>query len=327
MKKKQNILVTGGGGYIGSHTCKALYKSGFTPVVYDNFSLGHKYAVKWGEYIEGDIRDKKKLTYALKHYRPHAVMHFAANSLVGESFVSPEKYYNNNVYGAINLLETMCDNGIKHLVFSSTCATYGHPQTIPIDEKHCQKPISPYGKSKLMIEHILEDFEKAYGITYSSLRYFNAAGADIDGEIGEDHVTESHLIPLVLQSAIIKGPINIFGNDYDTKDGTAVRDYIHVTDLADAHIKSLQWITDNNKSLKINLGVGTGYSVLEVIKAAEKYCDINLDINHVERREGDPPVLIADNTLSKTLLNWHPQYSDIATIIKSAWSWHQQQHK
>ncbi|NOY16562.1 MAG: UDP-glucose 4-epimerase GalE, partial [Gammaproteobacteria bacterium] len=265
------ILVTGGAGYIGSHACKALAKAGYTPIAYDNLVYGHESAVKWGPFERGDILDRSRLDEIIKHYQPAAIMHFAAFAYVGESVEHPGKYYRNNVTGSLTLLEAMRDNSINTFIFSSTCATYGEPEQVPIPEDHKQVPVNPYGQSKLMIEQMLSDFDVAHKLKSVSLRYFNAAGADLDGETGEDHDPETHLIPLVLDAAIGKRPsITVFGDDYDTPDGTCIRDYIHVTDLADAHVKALKYLEQGGETTQYNLGNGKGYSVKEVIDTAKK---------------------------------------------------------
>lgn len=314
------ILVTGGGGYIGSHTCKALAKAGFLPVVYDNLSTGHAYAVKWGPFVEGDLNDKNKLNEAFTVFKPKAVIHFAANAIVVESMADPGKYYRNNVGSTIALLEAMRDHGVGQLVFSSTCATYGHPQFTPITEGHPQNPINPYGRSKQMIEQIIADFEIAHGIRAVILRYFNAAGADLETQIGENHTPETHLIPTIIQTALgMKNEIVVYGTDFETKDGSAVRDYIHVQDLADAHVAALKC----QKSASINLGTGTGYSVFEIIDAMQKFCGKTLPVRLESRRPGEPGILTADKSRAREYLNWSPQVSDLPTIIESAWKWHQ----
>ncbi len=324
----QNILVTGGAGYIGSHMCKALKKNGYNPICFDNLSCGHKSAVKWGPFIKGDLRDFNSLKKAFERFPFAAVMHFAANALVGESMSDPLKYYENNVSSTINLLKAMRFYNVGHLIFSSSCATYGIPKEAPITETHPQKPINPYGKSKLMIEEILHDFALAHNISYASLRYFNAAGADIDGEIGEHHKEETHLIPLLVETALgIRPSLQVFGSDYPTKDGSAIRDYIHVEDLADVHLKALQYIFLNNKCVELNVGTGQGYSVLEIIDAAKKLINPSIKISFAPRRAGDPPVLVADNAKVKELLNWSPKHSSLETIINSALVWHKKLHK
>jgi UDP-glucose 4-epimerase len=319
-----NILVTGGAGYIGSHCCKELSKKGFHPITIDNLVYGHKDFVRWGEFFQGDVGDPVHLKECLSQYKIDAVMHFAAYAYVGESVEDPLKYYENNLGNTIQLLHAVLDNEIKYFVFSSTCSTYGNPQKIPIDEDHPLNPINPYGKTKRMIEEILRDYQTAYGLKYISLRYFNAAGADPDAEVGEDHDPETHLIPLVLDAAAGKrNAIKVFGTDYGTPDGTCIRDYIHVTDLAQAHILALQRLTGGADSSVYNLGNGQGFSVLEVIERARKITGKNIAVENSDRRAGDPPVLIASNEKAIKELDWKPQYADIDDIIGTAWRWHQ----
>lgn len=321
--KSKNILVTGGAGYIGSHTCKAISKAGYEPICYDNLVNGHEWAVKWGPLIVGDINDRNKLDEVMTAYKPEAVIHFAAYAYVGESVINPGKYYRNNVAGTLSLLESMRDHGIDKLVFSSTCATYGIPSTLPITEDNIQNPINPYGQSKLMIENILKDFSLAHKLRSISLRYFNAAGADIDGEIGEIHNPETHLIPLILDVCLGKASsIKIFGNDYSTPDGTCIRDYIHVTDLANAHVLALNALEHGMETNSYNLGNGKGYSIKEVITAAESVTNRKIPVEYVSRRKGDPSQLIGDATRALIELKWKPEYKDIALIIETAWNWH-----
>lgn len=292
-----NILVTGGAGYIGSHACKALAKAGHTPITYDNLVYGHRWAVKWGPLEEGDIADRDRLSEVIAKYQPVAVMHFAAYAYVGESVQDPGKYYRNNVAGTLTLLEVMRDLGIDKFIFSSTCATYGIPESVPIREDHPQRPINPYGASKLMIERMLQDFDVAHGLRSISLRYFNAAGADPDGEIGEAHDPETHLIPLVLDAAAGKRTaITVFGDDYETPDGTCIRDYIHVADLADAHVLALKALEDGAKTTAYNLGNGHGFSVKEVIETAERVAGKTVPVEIGQRRPGDPAKLVGDST-------------------------------
>ncbi|HBY01500.1 MAG TPA: UDP-glucose 4-epimerase GalE, partial [Rikenellaceae bacterium] len=315
-------------GYIGAHCCKQLRSSGYNPVVLDNLICGHREAVRWGEFIHADICDPAAIDQVFKTWSIGAVMHFSAFAYVGESVISPEKYYRNNLCGTINLLNCMVRNNIDKLVFSSTCATYGNPVYTPIDEKHIQKPINPYGRSKLMVENILEDYGRAYGLRFFSLRYFNAAGADHDCEVGEKHDPETHLIPLVLDVALGKRTsIQIFGSDYPTPDGTCIRDYIHVSDLADAHIKALQLLFDGGGSDFYNLGTGKGCSVLEVINVAELVTGKKIRIEKVNRREGDPAELVASNAKALASLNWQPRFSTIDEIFSTAWKWHQKNHR
>ncbi|MFA6118954.1 MAG: UDP-glucose 4-epimerase GalE [Parachlamydiales bacterium] len=324
MTLKEAVLVTGGAGYIGSQNCKSLFKNNFIPITYDNLSEGNEYAVKWGPLVKADLSDKKSLRNTLKKYKPKAVMHFAANALVGESVHNPKKYYENNLIGSLNLLEAMLENDIKHLIFSSSCATYGHPQSTPIKEEHPQNPISPYGKSKLMVEQILKDYSQAYGLNYISLRYFNASGADLDNDIGEDRRVETHLIPLAIDTALGKyEKLNVYGTDFKTRDGTAIRDYVHIEDIADAHLKALKLLLKENRSLQINIGSEMGFSVFEIIAEIEKQMGKKINIQLCDRRDGDPATLFADASFAKKILNWDPVHSNLHTIIKSALKWHQ----
>ena len=317
------VLVTGGAGYIGSHACKTLSRAGFTPVAVDNLVYGHEWAVKWGPFIKGDVRDGRLLDQAFGTFRPVAVMHFAAFAYVGESVSDPGKYYENNVAGTISLLEALRRNGCPNIVFSSTCATYGNPDRVPISEDHPQRPINPYGRSKFMIEQILRDFHDAYGLRYASLRYFNAAGGDPDGEIGEDHEPETHLIPLVVHAALGLRPfVEVFGTDYPTPDGTAVRDYIHVTDLAEAHVLALQRLRACGESVCLNLGSGKGHSVREVIRAVEEEMGTKVPVREAPRRAGDPPMLVAEAARAAGHLHWKPRFTDIRFIVKTAVQWH-----
>ncbi|KPK33338.1 MAG: hypothetical protein AMS24_01375 [Chlamydiae bacterium SM23_39] len=321
--KKKHILVTGGAGYIGSQTCKMLKKKEFLPICLDNLSTGNKNSVKWGPLIIGDLTKKETLEKVFKKYEPLACIHFAGVSSVYESFKNPKKYYKNNIEGSLNLFSTMKKYKVRTLIFSSSASIYGNPKKIPIKETHIKNPISAYGKSKLEIEKILKNLQKRGDLNYISLRYFNAAGADIDVEIGENHKDETHLIPLVIYAALNKRKhIKIYGNDYPTPDKTAIRDYIHVTDLADAHIKSLFLLLQKRESIQLNLGSGHGYSVKEIIDAIKKYTTTSFKIIHCKRRRGDPPILVADNSKAKKFLNWKPKYSDLKTIILTAWRWH-----
>lgn len=314
--------MTGGAGYVGSHACKALAQSGYTPVCYDNLVNGHRWAVKWGPFERGDISDRSRLEAVISHYRPVAVLHFAAFAYVGESIHYPEKYYRNNVAGTLTLLEAMCVNQIKQIVFSSTCSTYGIPLSIPINEDHIQNPINPYGASKLMVERLLRDFEMAHGVRSISLRYFNAAGADPDSEIGEAHNPETHLIPLVLSVADRKFPkITIFGENYQTHDGTCVRDYVHVSDLADAHVLALKAISADADTTAYNLGIGNGFSVKDVVTLAEKITGVQIPVEIGPPRLGDPPRLVSDSSRIRKALGWTPRYSSLESIISTAWKW------
>lgn len=317
------VLVTGGAGYIGAHTCKALFKEGYTPISYDNLVYGHRRFVKWGKLEEGDICDRRRLEQVMRQYNPMAILHFAAFAYVGESVENPAIYYHNNVTGTLNILESMKNCGVDKIIFSSTCATYGMPEQIPIAEDHPQNPINPYGRTKLIIEWILEDYAKAYDVKYVSLRYFNAAGADPDTEIGEDHNPETHLIPLVLDAASGKRKyLEIFGTDYDTRDGTCIRDYIHVSDLADAHVLSLAYLNDGGPSDVFNLGNGDGFSVKEVIEKAVQITGRKIPWLESERRPGDPSILIGSSEKIRKALKWSPVYNSLDTILKTAWHWH-----
>lgn len=317
------ILVAGGAGYIGSHAVRYLKQCGHEVWVYDNLSVGHRPAVPEGSLIVGELADRAKLTNALREHRIEAVMHFAAFALVGESVVEPAKYYLNNVSATIEVLEAMRAAGVMKLVFSSTTATYGAPEKIPISEDTLQQPINPYGFSKLVIERAMDDYAAAYGLAGAALRYFNAAGAAPGGDIGEDHRQESHLIPIVLQVANgQRKEITIFGDDYPTPDGTCIRDYIHVDDLASAHELALHKL-EPGKVLKLNLGTGRGYSVREVINACRKVTGKEIPEVIGARRPGDPPELVADPTRAKTILGWKPKYETIEPIVESAWKWHQ----
>lgn len=317
------ILVTGGAGYIGSHTVRMLEKIADKVVVYDNLSKGHSAAVKNSELIVGDLFDKKLLSSVIEDYKIEAVIHFAAFSLVAESMSNPKLYYHNNIQGTLSLLDTMLDCNVNKLVFSSTAAVYGEPEKMPITEEAVKNPTNVYGKTKLMMEQIMEDYSKVYDFNYIALRYFNACGADEISDIGEDHYPESHLIPLVLQTCLgLRDSIKIFGTDYNTMDGSCVRDYIHVTDLAQAHILALKALYNGSKSGAYNLGNGTGFSVKEIIAAAEEVTGINIKKEIADRRAGDPACLIASSAKIKHELNWQPQYTNVKDIIESAWKWH-----
>ena len=319
-----NIFVTGGAGYIGSHTCKALAAAGFVPIAYDNMVSGHEWAVRWGPLVRGDILNRPRLEEAFQRYTPSAVMHFAAYADVGESVEQPLKYHRNNVAGTLNLLEVMRDLDVKQLVFSSTCATYGMPQMIPISEAHPQGPINPYGTSKLVCERLLADCGTAHGLRSVCLRYFNAAGADPEGDIGEDREVEGHLIPLVLKAATgTRSHVTIFGTDYDTPDGTCIRDYVHVTDLAEAHVLALKALQGNIGSAAYNLGTGNGFSVRDVIETARVVTGRTIAVREGRRRPGDPPRLVADASLAISELGWMPRYHNLNDIISTAWNWFQ----
>jgi len=320
----KTILVAGGAGYIGSHTVKYLLKKNYNVVVVDNLVYGHREAILTENFENIDLADKEALDNVFKKYKIDAVIDFAAYAYVGESVFNPKKYYNNNVVNTLNLLDAMIENNVKNIVFSSTCATYGNPQYTPIDEKHPQNPINPYGQTKLIVEKIMKDYDKAYGLKYIALRYFNAAGCDAEGQLGESHDPETHLIPLVLKA--IKGEIpqiTVFGTDYDTDDGTCIRDYIHVEDLADAHMLAVEKLIAEGTSDCINLGTGIGTSVKEIIDAAKTVTGKDVPLIYGERREGDPPKLYAADEKAKEALGWKPRYTEIQDIIKTAWIWEQ----
>ncbi|MEK1932511.1 MAG: UDP-glucose 4-epimerase GalE [Pararhizobium sp.] len=313
------VLVTGGAGYIGSHTCKLLHQSGFTPVAYDNLATGTKENVKWGPLVRGDVRDRDQLKHAIKLWQPVCVIHFAASAYVGESVVDPRKYYNNNVAGILSLLDTCVDIKLRNIVFSSSCATYGVPTELPIAEASSQAPINPYGRTKLIGEMMLRDYAAAYRIRYVALRYFNAAGADIDGELRERHDPETHLIPRALMAAAGRIPaLTVFGDDYDTPDGTCVRDYVHVTDLAQAHVSAVHHLIAGGKNLMVNLGSGQGTSVQQIIDTIERLTHRRVPVRREARREGDPAALCSDLKMAASELHFAPRFSDIETIIRTA---------
>jgi UDP-arabinose 4-epimerase len=318
-----NVLVTGGAGYVGSHAASALRAAGMTPVTYDNLSRGHRELVRFGPFEEGDILDEARLVEVMGKHQPFAVMHFAALAYVGESVEAPLDYYRNNFAGALTLLGAMRQCGVSRFVFSSTCAVYGTPETQPMPETLPLAPINPYGRSKSMVELALRDASAAYGLQSVSLRYFNACGAHPSGEIGELHEPETHLIPRALMAA--SGEIealDVFGTDYPTQDGTAVRDYIHVCDLADAHVAALRYLEKDGETIALNLGTGRGYSVREVIDAAARVTGNTPPCRHVGRRPGDPPKLVADATAAKRVLDFKAKWTDLDAIIASAWAWH-----
>lgn len=315
----ETVLVTGGAGYIGSHTCKRLHQSGFTPVAYDNLTTGTKENVKWGPLVRGDVRDRDQLKHAIKLWQPACVIHFAASAYVGESVADPRKYYNNNVAGILSLLDTCADIKLRNIVFSSSCATYGIPTELPIVEDSPQAPINPYGRTKLIGEMMLKDYASAYNIRYVVLRYFNAAGADIDGELRERHDPETHLIPRALMAAAGRIPeLTVFGNDYDTPDGTCIRDYVHVTDLAQAHVSAVQHLIVGGRNMVANLGSGQGTSVQQVIDTIERLTHRRVPVCRETGREGDPPALYADLNVAASELHFAPRFSDIETIIRTA---------
>jgi UDP-arabinose 4-epimerase len=321
------VLVIGGAGYVGSHCCKAFAAAGWKVVVFDNLSTGWEDFVRWGTLIKGDILDPAALAAAIAEVNPDAVAHFAAKAYVGESVSEPAAYYRTNTVGAMNVLDAMRAAGVDKFVFSSTCATYGAPLRTPIDEQHPQSPINPYGWSKLMVEAILKDYSAAYGLSFVALRYFNAAGADPDGEVGERHEPETHVIPLAIRGAQQSDYVfKIFGDDFDTRDGTGLRDYIHVTDLADAHCRALNYLMAGGKSDIFNLGTGNGTTVNEIADAVSAVSGRPLPRKVIGRREGDPAALVASSAKAREILGWVPQHSRIAEIIETAWRWHERQH-
>ncbi|MEB3224516.1 MAG: UDP-glucose 4-epimerase GalE [Synechococcus sp.] len=326
----RTVLVTGGAGYIGSQTVLSLQRRGYRVIVLDNLVYGHRDLVEsvlQTELIVGDTGDRLLLDQIFTDHKIDAVMHFAAYAYVGESVTAPAKYYRNNVVGTLTLLEAMLAAGVKQFVFSSTCATYGEPTEIPIPENHPQNPINPYGMSKLMVEKILWDFDRAYDLRSVMFRYFNAAGADPEGNLGEDHNPETHLIPLILLAALGKREhISIFGTDYPTPDGTCIRDYIHVSDLADAHVLGLEYLLNGGQTDAFNLGNGNGFSVQEVIEAARKITARNIKAIATDRRPGDPPSLVGSSAKARSILGWQPQYADLDVILQHAWHWHQRRH-
>lgn len=318
-----NILVTGGAGYIGSHVLKALLKEGHQVFSYDNLQKGHKKAVTGGKFIEGDLADAELLNQVMQENKIEGVIHLAADSLVGESMENPGKYYRNNFANGLNLLEAMVNNGVKNIVFSSTAAVYGEPDEIPIKEDNQTEPTNTYGESKLFFEKALKRYDDIHSLKYVSLRYFNAAGADPEGEIGEAHDPETHLIPIVMQTALgIRDKIYIFGDDYPTRDGSCIRDYIHVNDLAAAHVLAVEALADGKESSIYNLGNGEGYSVKEVIDTVKEVTGRDFEVEIAERRAGDPAVLIASSDKIQQELNWQPEYPELEKIISTAWQWH-----
>nr|WP_228024814.1 UDP-glucose 4-epimerase GalE [cf. Phormidesmis sp. LEGE 11477] len=328
--KAKTVLVTGGGGYIGSHTVKALQAAGYEAVILDNLVYGHRDLVEnvlTAELVEGDIGDRALLDRLFSTYSIAAVIHFAAYAYVGESTANPIKYYANNVCATLTLLEAMIHAGINKLVFSSTCAIYGVPETLPILETHPKQPVNPYGQTKLMVEQILDDFDRAYGLRSVCFRYFNAAGADPVAQLGEDHTPETHLIPLVLEAAAQqRDAVSIFGTNYPTADGTCIRDYIHVSDLADAHVLGLDYLLQGNASQKVNLSNGNGFSVRQVIETAKAVTGCPIKVLEEARRAGDPPALIGSSDKAVSLLGWQPRYPELVDIITHAWRWHQKRH-
>jgi UDP-glucose 4-epimerase len=321
------VLVAGGAGYVGAHTCMKLAEAGFMPVVLDNFSNGHRSFVQWGPLEEADIRDGAAVAAVFKRHRPVALMHLAGLIEVGESLKDPQSFYDHNVAGSVTLFGAAQDAGVKTVVFSSTCATYGSPVHMPIREHHPQHPINPYGRTKLVAEQALADLDSYAGVRSVILRYFNAAGADLEGRIGERHQPETHAIPLALQTAMGgRGPFCIFGEDYDTPDGTAIRDYVHVSDLADAHVLALQHLLNGGRSEALNLGTGVGVSVRQLVETIESVTGSRLKTTSAPRRDGDAPMLVADNAKAKDILGWSPRYG-MNEIISSALAWHQSEAK
>jgi UDP-glucose-4-epimerase GalE len=316
-----SVLIVGGAGYIGSQTAKRAAQAGLAPVVFDNLVYGHRWAVKWGPLVEGDLADAALVRRVIAEHRVTAVIHFAAYAYVGESVTNPGKYFRNNVANTLNLLDAMVEGGVRDIVFSSTCAVYGEPVRVPIAEDHPREPVSPYGESKLAVEKILRWYAGAHPIRFAALRYFNAAGADPDGEVGEDHDPETHLIPLALEAARGGRPLSIFGTDYPTPDGTAIRDYIHVADLADAHLAALTKLGEGAERLFLNLGTGRGHSVREVIAAVERASGRKVPAREVGRRAGDPPALVADARQAASVLGWRPRYPDLEAIVEHAFRW------
>ncbi|MEM9532101.1 MAG: UDP-glucose 4-epimerase GalE [Pseudomonadota bacterium] len=325
---RPRILVTGGAGYIGSHTCKQLKRARYRPVVFDNLSTGHRWAVKWGPLVRGDLNNPDAIDRAILEHQPIAVMHFAALAYVGESVRDPQRYYRNNVTGTLNLLDSMRRHKVDRIVFSSSCATYGEPRILPIPEAHPQFPISPYGRTKLIVEQALRDYGSAYGLRSASLRYFNAAGADAQADIGELRDPETHLIPLLLEVAAgVREHVTVFGQDYETPDGTCVRDYVHVSDLATAHVKALETLDGSGGAQTFNLGLGRGFSVREVISAVERVTGKPVNTQDGPNRPGDAPNLVADPARAQNRLAWEPEYDDLDPIVESAWRFLKERQK
>jgi UDP-arabinose 4-epimerase len=317
-----NVLVTGGAGYIGSHAAKALAKAGHLPVVYDDLSSGHRWAVRWGPFVQGDIGDAALIKSTLDTYRIEAILHFAAFAYVGESMSQPGRYFENNSTKSLSLIQVAHSVGLRYFVFSSSCATYGNPHKLPMSENHAQLPVNPYGESKLFVEKVLRWYGQAHDLKWAALRYFNAAGADPDSELGEVHKPETHLIPLVLEAAANpREPVHVFGTDYPTRDGTAVRDYVHVHDLAQGHVSALQYLVDGGASRAFNLGTGSGSSVSDVIHCVRSVTGVQPSVIVDQRRAGDPPELVADITSARLQLVWRPGRSSLFQIVTDAWRW------
>lgn len=318
----RKVLVTGGAGYVGSHLCKRLAAEGWEPVVFDDLSLGNAWAVKWGPLVEGDLLDERALAAAFAAHRPEAVMHLAAASSVAESVRDPERYYRVNLQGTLNLLAAMRRAGVEQVVFSSSASVYGVPQRTPIPEGHPLQPINPYGNSKLMAERLLFDLERSHGIASVALRYFNAAGADLEGELGEQRREETHLIPLALDVALgRRGHLELYGRDYRTSDGTCIRDYVHVADIAAAHVRALDYLRRGGVGIALNLGSDSGFSVLQVLETLSEITGREIPLVEKPRRAGDPDELVSDSRAARQILGWQPESSDLATILGSAWRW------
>lgn len=320
MQSEKKVLVTGGAGYVGSHTCKLLRQHGFTPFVIDNFSTGFPQNIQWGPYFDADLRDSEKIRPIFEANDFSGVMHFAASAYVGESVENPINYFENNVSTTINIVKLCEEYGIDKFVFSSSCATYGSPEEFPIQETTPQVPINPYGESKLMCEKIIESQSNAGKLQYVGLRYFNAVGADLEGEIGEEHKPETHVIPRIIQSILNRSTFEIYGSDYNTVDGTCIRDFVHVSDLARAHVKALNYLINDGKSIFLNLGTGIGLSILQLLKAFEKY-GLQVDYRLMDKRPGDPAMLVSSYKMAAEVLGWRPENSDIDTVIQSAYKW------
>jgi len=316
-----SVLIAGGAGYIGGHTAKALHQAGFLPVVLDNLCTGDPTAKRFGPFFRGSLTDSALIAHIVETHQPVAAMLFAGHAYVGESTQNPRRYFRNNVADTIRFLDSLMDCGLKNVVFSSSCSVYGNPRVLPLREESETIPLSPYGETKLFLERVLKWYGNAYGLRSVSLRYFNAAGADPDGELGEKHDPETHLIPLVIQSALTGTPLQIFGNDYDTPDGTAIRDFTHVSDLADGHLEALRYLLDGGQSSIVNLGTGSGNSVLQVIQAVESYTGLQVPAEYRPRREGDAAVLVADTSRAQAVLGWSPKHSSLGTIVQTACDW------
>lgn len=316
------VLVTGGAGYIGSHTAKALALAGIEPITLDDLRTGHARAVRWGPLVRGSAGDRALLRRVMRDYAVDGVIHFAASAYVGESVAEPREYFQNNVVNTLALLDTMLEAGVDNVVFSSTCATYGVPDSLPLGEDHPQRPASPYGDSKFFVERALAAYGHAFGLRWAALRYFNAAGADPGGELGEDHDPETHLIPLAIDAALGRRPnVGIFGTDYPTPDGTAIRDFVHVADLADAHVRALGYLSGGGESTALNLGTGTGHSVTDVIATVEAVAGRRVPVRELPRRPGDPPALVADPRRAEAVLGWRARHTELEFMVRTAWSW------